>query len=123
MSVKDKEKGIPMWLIYIVLFIIAGIVVTRIYIWKSTPITERVYDYAVKEVENDLSIFAGSTFKFQEFDEGYVTKKSDEIYDVEVAVCVNSANGLEKNYIYDVQIEVKNNVCKTIYCMRRMENE
>lgn len=118
-----KEKGIPMWIIYIALIIIAGLVVTKIYIWKSKPINELVYDSAVKEVENDLSIFAASSIQFEEFDEKYVTKKNDETYDVEVAVCVNNTNGVKKNYVYDVQIKVKGKVCKTVYCMRRTNDE
>ena len=118
-----EEKGIPMWIGYILLFVVVATILTCFFNWKNTPVNELVYKHAVKEVENDLSIFSGASFEFEDFDEKYVNEKDKETYNVEVMVHVSNANGVQKNYIYDVQIKVKNNICKTVYCMRRLDSK
>lgn len=117
-----KERGVPIWIVYALIFLVAGIVLIKIYRWKHTPTEERIYDYAVQEVENDLSVFSKTNVYFEEFDQDFVTLKSDNVYDVEVAVQVTDDYG-EKNYIYDVRVKVKNGICNTIYCMRRMDSK
>lgn len=107
-TVPKKERGIPRWLFYTVVLIIAGILIVRGVINMAKPIEEKAYDMAVMMVEQDMS---GSTVYFEDFDELYIMWLNDSKILVEVPVTYINQYGVEKTSVYEVSIEVEDGAC------------
>lgn len=98
------ERGIPRWLFYSVVIIIAGILIVKGYIGITKPIEEKAYDAAMTRVEQEMS---GTRVYFEDYNESYIRWLNDSKIIVEFPVSYTNQYGLSKTCIYSVSVEVE----------------
>lgn len=107
-TIPKKERGIPRWLFYGVLLIIAGVFIVKAYINITKPVGEKAYDIAVSLVEVAES---GSKIEFKEYSERYLVWLNDSTVLVKVPVTITNNYGIEVESVYQVRVEIKDGEC------------
>lgn len=102
-----------------VVLIIIALCLWKFCFQKDIPIEQKIYECAVQQVEQDLSIYSG-TISCDEYSWDALSWVSEDTCNVEVVVRVKNIHGIEMEYVYEVQINVKNGVCIPVYCMRKV---
>lgn len=98
------ERGIPRWLFYSVVIVIAGILIIKGIIGMTKPIEEKAYDVAMVAVETDL---AGTRVYFEEYDKSYIRWLNDATIIVELPATYTNQYGVEKTCLYSVSVNVE----------------
>lgn len=113
------ERGIPRWLFYSVVLVIAGILIVKGFIGMSKPIEEKAYDVAMAAVESDM---VGTSVFFEDYDESFITWLNDATIVVEFPVSYTNQYGVEKTCVYSVSVNVEDGAVYPKNVSRMVDN-
>ncbi len=98
---QPEEKGLPVWVLLLVLLVIA-VFIGR-YIYKAAHLTyeERAYNSVVNYIDNQI---VSTNPKIPKYKKGYAWKTREGNYKVEIPVEETTTYGVTNTYIYEASV-------------------
>lgn len=98
---KPAEKGLPVWVLVLVLLVIVFFIGR--YVYKSAHLSyeERAYNIVVNYIDNQI---VSTTPRLPKYKKGYAWKTREGNYKVEIPVEETTTYGVTNTYIYEASV-------------------
>ena len=115
---EPKEKGIPLWVVLLLLAIIAVFVGWRIYKTTHLSYEERAFNSVVNYI--DTAVISTNP-QIPKYDKDYVWKTGEGTYKVEIPVEETTKYGVTNTYTYEALVVEMDGSLLVKWCQRKAE--
>ena len=115
---EPREKGIPIWILLLLLVIIAVLVGWRIYKTTHLSYEERAFNSVVNYI--DTAVISTNP-QIPKYDKEYVRKTGEGIYKVEIPVEETTKYGVTNTYTYEALVVEMDGSLLVKWCRRKAE--
>ena len=115
---EPREKGIPIWILLLLLVIIAVLVGWRIYKTTHLSYEERAFNSVVNYI--DTAVISTNP-QIPKYDKEYVRKTGEGIYRVEIPVEETTKYGVTNEYTYEALVVEMDGSLLVKWCRRKAE--
>ena len=115
---EPREKGIPIWILVLLLVIITVLVGRRIYKTTHLSYEERAFNSVVNYI--DTAVISTNP-QIPKYDKEYVKKTGEGIYMVEIPVEETTKYGVTNAYTYEARVEEMDGSLLVKWCRRKAE--
>lgn len=115
---EPKEKGIPLWILLLLLAIIVVFVGWRIYKTTYLSYEERAFNSVVNYI--DTAVISTNP-RIPKYNKEYVWKTGEGIYKVEIPVEETTKYGVTNTYTYEARVEEMDGSLLVKWCRRKAE--
>lgn len=115
---EPREKGIPIWVVALLLVIIAVFVGRRIYKTTHLSYEERAFNSVVNYI--DTAVISTNP-QIPKYDKEYVRKTGEGIYRVEIPVEETTKYGVTNEYTYEALVVEMDGSLLVKWCRRKAE--
>lgn len=112
------EKGLPIWVLILILLVVA-VLIGR-YVYKEAHLTyeERAYNLVVNYIDNQI---VSTSPQIPKYKKGYAWKTREGNYKVEIPVEETTTYGVTNTYIYEASVlKIEENLFVE-WCRRKVE--
>lgn len=115
---EPKEKGLPLWILLLLLAIIAVLVGWRIYKRTHLSYEERAFNVVVNYIDNQI---VSTTPRIPKYNKEYVWKTGEGTYKVEIPVEETTKYGVTNTYTYEALVVEMDGSLLVKWCRRKAE--
>lgn len=116
---EPKEKGLPVWVVAVVLLVIVFLVGRRIYKLAHLTYEERAFHAVVNYIDNQI---VSTNPQIPKYEEGYAWKTREGNYKVEIPIEETTTYGITNTYIYEASVLKVDENLFVEWCRRKAED-